>query len=173
MPAIFRSVLLVLGVAALPAAVLAESVPSGQSAVYGSWSVECPAKSGQCAALQKVATDPEGKQVVLGVIIETVAGKAIPQLTFRLPTTAYRQAGAGMKVDDHEPLRAPISACDDKVCEVRAWLSDSLRETLTTGKLLRFAYFVDPERQITLPVSLAGLDQALAHMDKARSKAGN
>ena len=65
------------------------------------------------------------------------------------PSRAVRHAPFGHRE------RAPISACDDKVCEVRAWLSDSLRETLTTGKLLRFAYFVDPERQITLPVSLA------------------
>jgi invasion protein IalB len=141
--------------------------PAQPVATYGSWSVECErdAKPARCAATQKVATDPAGEKVVLGVIAETARGRdARPQLTFRFTNRAFVPAGAGLKIDEHEPMRAPISACDDQVCEVRAWLTPELARRMRNGRLLVFAYFLEPGRQLSMPVSLAGFGKALDRM---------
>lgn len=142
------------------------------SSIHGSWSVECSGDGGKCAATQKVTTDPEGVKVVLGVMVEPAKGKGAPQLTFRMSNRAYVPAGAGLKIDDHEPLRAPISGCDAEVCEVRAWLTPELSRQMRGGKLLIFAYFLDSQRQMSLPVSLDGFGGALDRLGTVSSKTG-
>lgn len=52
------------------------------SSVHGAWSVDCEGRAGKaqatCVASQKVATDPEGKKVVLGVIRNAMRGFLSP-----------------------------------------------------------------------------------------------
>jgi len=136
--------------------------------VFGSWTVECsaPAVGGKCAMTQRVATDPEGKKVILGVIVEGSEGDARYQVIFRLSPNIYVAAGAGMKIDDHDAKRAPISACDKKVCEVRAWLTPELLGEMRDGKLLVFAFFTPEKKQVSVPVSLAGFGAAYDELGK-------
>ena len=158
---------LVLSLALWPPLAAAEQAPT--ASVYGSWSVACKGTgtSRRCAATQKVAADRTGEKVVLGVIVEPGRGaERRPQLTFRFTGKAYVPAGAGLKIDDREPLRAPITGCDAKVCEVRAWLVPELAEPMRVGRLLVFAYFFDEKRQISLPVSLHGFGRALDELER-------
>jgi invasion protein IalB len=148
---------------------LSQSTPT--TTVHGSWSVECSDQGKRCAATQKVATDKAGQQTVLGVILEPAIGKADAQLTFRMTNTAYVPAGAGIKIGNNKPLRAPISSCDDKVCEVRAWLTPELKRQMRTEKLMIFAYFMDAKRQVSLPVSLNGFPAAMDQLAKVQARA--
>lgn len=131
---------------------------------YGSWSVECHGKDGAapCVATQVVAQDPEAKNVVLGVIVETREAGQLPLLTFRFTNQAFRPAGAGIKIDEYEPYRAPISACDDAVCEVRAELAQEMMDKMRSGNILVFAFFLSKDEQASFPVSLNGFSQAIA-----------
>ena len=155
---------------ALPSA--SARAASATTTVHGSWSVECRDQDRHCVASQKVATDPEGQKVVLGVIVEPGSAETGPLLTFRLTAKAYLPAGAGMKIDHHEPLRAPISSCDQAVCEVRARLTPQLSSQLSEGKLLIVAFFVDPKKQVSLPVSLQGFDAAFAKVTGGKPAPG-
>ncbi len=168
-----------LGAAVIPAVffstlVLAQrqTAPAPASIVHGSWSVDCVDNGNRCIATQKVTTDPAGQKTLLGVIVEpgTAKDSKGPLLTFRFTNQANRTAGAGMKIDQREPQRAPISSCDDKVCEVRAWLTPDLRKQMSNGKLLVFAYFVD-KKQVSLPVSLNGFATALDLVTSSKSAA--
>jgi invasion protein IalB len=152
----------------LGALVLASAGPHAEDRAFGSWTVECssPDAGEKCAMTQRVATDPEGKKVVLGVIVEGAPQAAQYQVIFRLSRNAYVPAGAGMKIDDHEPKRAPISACDDKVCEVRAWLTPELLTEMRDGKLLDFAFLTAEKKQVSVPVSLAGFGAAYDALGK-------
>lgn len=111
---------------------------------------------------QRVATDPEGRKVVLGVTLDMPADATKPRISFRLTPTAYREAGAAIKIDDRQPIRTPITACDANVCEVQAWLDADVVGWMKAGRLMQFAYFLDRERQATFPVSLQGFEAALA-----------
>ena len=140
------------------------SVAHAQSEDIGRWTLSCDELEGKarCVATQVIAADPAAKQVVLGVTIEHIAGRQLPQLTFRFTNAALREAGAGLKIDDREPLRAPISACDDKVCEVKSFLAGDLEAQMTAGKMLTFAYFLAENRQqMSVPVSLDGVQQVM------------
>lgn len=134
------------------------------SSVHGAWSVDCEGRAGKaqatCVASQKVATDPEGKKVVLGVIVETATGDKKPRIAFRMTSQAYKQAGIAIKIDDHSPARLKIEVCDEKVCEARGWLTDVLLQQMREGRLLRFAFYIDSKNQITYPVSLDGFGAA-------------
>jgi invasion protein IalB len=132
-------------------------------ATYGAWGVECATENGsqKCLATQIVATDPEGKNVAVGVIVEANAPGELPYITFRFSKMAYVAAGAGLKIDDNEPLRAPITGCDEAVCEVKAQLTENLSTQMRQGKVLIFAYFLDKEKQLSFPVSLDGFTQSL------------
>jgi invasion protein IalB len=148
--------------------VLASAGLHAEDRAFGSWTVECsaPDAGGKCAMTQRVATDPEGKKVVLGAIVERAPQEGRYQVIFRLSRNAYVPAGAGLKIDDHEPKRAPISACDDKVCEVRAWLTPELLTEMRDGKLLVFAFFTPEKKQVSVPVSLSGFGAAYEDLDK-------
>lgn len=136
----------------------------GEAQVYGAWGVECYSenRTTKCVATQMVATDPEGRNVALGVILEPGQPGGLPLLTFRFTNQAFLPAGAGLKIDEHEPYRAPIAACDEAVCEVRAELAEEMAERMRTGNMLVFAFFLDRDNQISFPVSLNGFTRALA-----------
>ncbi len=149
----------------LPA--LSQSAPA--TTLHGSWSVECHDQGKRCAATQKVVTGKTGQNTVLGVILEPGDGKTPPQLTFRMTSKAYVPAGAGIKIGKNKPMQAPISGCDDKICEVRAWLTPELKRQMSSEKLLIFAYFLDAKRQVSLPVSLNGFSAALERLNKVQA----
>lgn len=87
------------------------------------------------------------------------ANQALPHIVFRLSPKADIAAGAAVKVDEQQPFRVPISQCDSAICEVRAPLPEVFLGQMRTGKLLRFAFFID-NKQLTYPVSLDGFDGA-------------
>lgn len=140
--------------------------------VFGAWSVQCATAAGwerpHCTATQLVATDPAGKKAVLGVTLDRVDTQPKPRIAFRLTAAAYRPAGVAIKIDDFKPMRLPLTNCDDRLCETQAWLDDDVVARMRKGKVLQFAYFLDPKNQATYPVSLMGFTEALAALDKRR-----
>jgi invasion protein IalB len=159
--------------------VLGLTIPSVQAAdktsgdVYGAWSIECqmraPPTGRTCVATQVVATDPEGKKAVLGVTVNLGEGGSQGIIAIRMSAAAHRPAGAGIKIDDNAPFRSPIGQCDQKLCEVRAWLNEDVLSQMRAGKLLLFAFFVDEKSQVTFPVSLEGFDEAFQALQSSPS----
>ncbi len=143
---------------------LGADITLAASAVHGAWSVDCKYQSDtnktSCVASQKVATDPLGKKVVLGVIVEPVKDDDRSRITFRMSNKAFKPAGIGIKIDDRPPSRLKINACDENICEARGWLTEDLLGQMRGGRLMRFAFFIDRKNQITYPVSLDGFDAA-------------
>jgi invasion protein IalB len=153
----------------LLAATVTPAIAASDAKSFGAWRVTCDGQTTDgmalCAASQTVATDPEGRKVVLGVIVERIVdGQIRPRITFRMSSKAFVAAGVGIKIDEDPPARLPIGACDNAICEARGWLNEAMTEQLPKGRLLRFAYFVDAKNQITFPVSLDGLAEALDYM---------
>lgn len=134
------------------------------SSVHGAWSVDCnkaaETQETVCVASQRVATDPAGRKVVLGVMVQPVKDDPRPRITFRMSNKALKRAGIGIKIDDQPPARLKINTCDESVCEARGWLDAPLLAQMREGRLLRFAFFIDQRNQITYPVSLEGFDEA-------------
>jgi invasion protein IalB len=143
-----------------------------QSVVHGAWSVDCksPVEKGKarCVASQKVATDPAGRKVVLGVIVEPPNGETKARISFRMTNKAFMRAGVAIKIDDNSPARLSINGCDEKVCEARGWLTDAVLRQMRGGRLLRYAFYIDQKNQITYPVSLDGFDAAFKEIEAAR-----
>ncbi len=159
----------ILRILLLFAATVSPASAASDARTFGAWSVNCTGHTEDskklCAASQSIATDPEGRKVVLGVIVERIVdGQIRPRITFRMSSKAFVAAGVGIKVDGEPPARLPISSCDNAVCEARGWLNEAMTRQLHNGRLLRFAYFVDAEKQITFPVSLNGLGDAMDYM---------
>lgn len=139
---------------------------------FGAWSVECKPRAtnveNPCVASQVVAAEAEkaAKQaVVLGVMVAPTQGEPLPHIIFRFSPGANLKAGAGVKIDQQEAFRVPISQCDDHICEVRSLMSEALLSQMRAGKMLQFAYFLE-NQQLTYPVSLSGFDQAFAALQK-------
>jgi invasion protein IalB len=141
--------------------------------VHGAWRVECPAADAatrSCFATQSVSTDPEGRKVVLGIVVEANAAVPNARITFRMPPVANPDAGIGVKIDDNPPARLAITGCNAKTCEAQGWLAGDMLRQFRTGRLLRFAYFLDKRNQMTVPVTLDGIDAALNEMQATLHK---
>ena len=136
---------------------------------HGAWSVECKPRAGSpeniCVASQVVAVGEAGKQAVLGVMVAPTQGEALPHIIFRFSPGANLKAGVGVKIDQQEAFRVPISQCDNHICEVRSLMPEELLAQMRVGRMLQFAYFLE-KQQLTYPVSLNGFDAAYAALHK-------
>jgi len=158
---------------AMPAPANAEANPPQR---FGAWSVECKPRvtngENPCVASQIVAADAAAKQVVLGVMVAPTPGETLPHIIFRFSPGANIKAGAGVKIDQQEAFRIPITQCDTHICEVRSLMPEALLSQMRSGKLLLFAYFLE-KQQMTTPVPLDGFDAAFAALQKTPPALGN
>lgn len=138
-----------------------------QAEIFGSWSVVCPQKGIKgvgCHISQAVATDPKGKNVLLGISVSLIGASQQTRIDFRLTPAAAHDAGLGLKIDRSSEFRLPISKCDARVCVASAFLDDAMLARFKKGTLCQVAYRLPNKKQVTLPVSLKGFSEAFANL---------
>ncbi len=144
--------------------------------IFGDWSLICPDKGedkSACFISQSVATDPKGQKVLLGISVSFVGTPNVPRIDFRLTPTAVAEAGIGLKIDNGDEFRLPISECDKRICVASGLLDKNMLARLKNGTFCQLAYILPGGKQMTLPVSLKGFSKAysnLTHMVKVNKK---
>ncbi len=153
---------------AMAAASAADRGQVVERSVHGAWSLACAAQQKQrCSLSQVVATDPAGKNVVLGVAVDLFDSATVPTIHFRLSANALREAGLGMKIDETATLRLPIGDCDKQYCQANGRIDDQLMALMRAGKVIQVAFLTAQRKQVTVPVSLSGFDAAIDALREA------
>jgi len=140
---------------------------------YGNWAMSCALAATdegkaveRCMVSQIVVADPRKRQVVLGLTVDFLDSARVPTLRARFSPEAEVRAGIGLKVDAQPDMRLPITSCDSRRCEAVGRLSAPVLDRLRSGRLAQFAYLHKGGKQIVLPLSLSGFDDALAALRK-------
>ncbi len=154
---------------------VAASAPVGQPApgnsterLFGAWSLICSThKPPRCGLTQAVATDPAGKQVVLGAAVHPVPELGKLRLEFRVSPAVDPKAGIGMKFQDGPEYRLPMSGCTAQYCSASGVLEGGIREALENGKAVQLAFMMPGPKQALVPLALAGFKEGVAALEKA------
>jgi invasion protein IalB len=136
--------------------------------LFGSWSLICSKhKPPRCGLTQAVATDPAGKQVVLGAAVHPVPELGKLRLEFRVSSAADPKAGIGMKFQDGPEYRLPMSGCTAQYCTASGVLDGGIREALENGKAVQMAFMMPGPKQALVPLALGGFKEGVAALEKA------
>ena len=132
---------------------------------YQDWRLRCERKSEddpeRCFIMQVAKSEAEKREVLrIGVRYPDPAGPAMVFLT--LPLGVYLPAGLLLQVDDGETLQIPVEICLPNGCHTRMALEGALLKRLKAGQQAKLAFHDSRQKQITVPVSLAGFTAALA-----------
>jgi invasion protein IalB len=153
---------------ALGSPATATSAANSTERLFGSWSLICSTqKPPRCGLTQAVATDPAGKQVVLGAAVHPVPELGKLRLEFRVSGAADPKAGIGMKFQDGPEFRLPMSGCTKQFCAASGVLEGPIRDALENGKAVQLAFMMPGPKQALVPLALAGLKEGLSELEKA------
>lgn len=140
---------------------------------FGAWGFSCAVAANgkgdlaeRCMVSQIVAANPRKRQVVLGLTVDFADSPDVPTLRARFSSRAEPRAGIGIKIDRQPDMRLPISGCDERRCEAVGRLAPPVLKLWKKGKLAQFAYLQRGGKQVVLPISLDGFDEALAALRK-------
>lgn len=106
---------------------------------------------------------------MLGISVRIAASSDSPEMQLRISPAADPRAGVGLKIDNHDDFRLPISGCDERVCQAVGRIRGPVRDQLTSGKYAQVAYFVGGKQQ-TVPVPLDGFAAALVELERLKVK---
>jgi invasion protein IalB len=124
---------------------------------FGRWSLIC-GDSGNCSLSQIVASDPAGKNILLGANVNFAVSREFPTLMLRMPPIIYPKSGVGIKVDDNKDIQVAISQCTKIACQSVIKIDDILLEEFKNGKNVQVAIAIKKEKQLTLVLSLDGFN---------------
>ena len=146
-----------------PAAPAVDGTVKGQ---FGDWQVVCKApppgaKKEICAVTQSV-TDETNENVGLTVMVQNFATEQV--LRVMAPLGVLLPRNLALKVDEADLGQVPFMRCFVVGCQAQIAIDDTLRQKLTTGKTALFVIFRTEEQGIGIPISLAGLSDALASL---------
>ncbi|TKB02381.1 invasion associated locus B family protein [Alteromonas portus] len=131
---------------------------------FGSWSLLCN-ESSACTLSQLVAKDKKATKVLLGVNVDYSHSKDFPVLILKLPKNTLTKNGVGVKIDNFAPLQLPFSGCDENTCQSIIKIDSELLEQMNNGKTMLVAFQKSESQQVTLPISLAGFDEAYVQLN--------
>lgn len=136
---------------------------------FASWGYSCAvagngkgAEVERCMISQMVATNPRERKVVLGLTVDFEDSRTVPTLRARFSADAKREAGIGIKIDEKPEMRLAIGDCNTQRCESLGRMSTPVLKAWSSGKIGKFAFLRQSGKQVLLPISLDGFDQALA-----------
>jgi invasion protein IalB len=158
---------LVAGVA--PASAQRAAAPAVDGTVkgqFGDWQVVCKApppgaKKEICAVTQSV-TDETNENVGLTVMVQNFATEQV--LRVMAPLGVLLPRNLALKVDEADLGQVPFMRCFVVGCQAQIAIDDALRKKLTGGKTALFVIFRTEEQGIGIPISLTGLNEALASL---------
>lgn len=142
---------------------------------FSSWGLSCAVAQDErgsplerCMISQRVAVDPKGEKVVLGLTVDYADSPTVPTIRIRFSPAANAQAGIGIKIDDGPEMRLAINNCNAQRCESVGRLSTQVLKLWRSGKQAQLAFIGHGGKQMLFPVSLAGFDPALSALDRYR-----
>lgn len=152
---------------ALPAAAQKVAAPAVDGTVkgqFGDWQVVCKApppgaKREICAVTQSV-TDESNDNVGLTVMVQNFEKEQV--LRVMAPLGVLLPRNLALQVDGADLGQVPFMRCFVVGCQAQISIDDVLRKKLTSGKTALFVIFRTEEQGIGIPISLAGLPEALA-----------
>lgn len=133
-------------------------------AQHGDWQIVCKppppgAKAEACAAVQSVTAE-DRNNVGLTVYFQKFSNGSRVLRVFA-PLGILLPPGLGLKIDDKDVGHAPFLRCNNFSCFAQVVVDETLAEKLKTGKTAIFVIFQTEETGVGIPISLAGLGQAL------------
>jgi invasion protein IalB len=81
------------------------------------------------------------------------------------PSGVLLPPGLGLKIDDEEIGHAPFVRCHASGCYAQIVVEQVLAEKLKRGKTAVFSIFQTEQNGMGFPISLAGLNQAVAELE--------
>lgn len=149
-----------------------DSGPSRTSATYEDWVVRCERGEGAgapkvCEVAQTLQIGNQQQNLMAQVVLGKLKSDAPLRLVLQLPVGVWLPAGATFTAGDNgKPIAASYKFCI-RACIADTDLSAQDAAALSTASGAASLEFQDRNQaQITLPVSLKGLAQALAARDK-------
>lgn len=118
---------------------------------------------------QRIAVDPQGEKVVLGITVDYADSPTVPTMRIRFSAGANMKAGIGIKIDDRPEMRLAINNCNAQRCESVGRLSPKVLKLWRSGKLAQLVFIEQGGKQVLLPVSLAGFDAALSALGRYKN----
>ena len=137
-------------------------------AQHGDWQLVCKpppagAKAEVCALVQSVTAE-DRNNVGLTVYVQKFSNGARVLRVFA-PLGVLLPPGLGLKIDNQDVGNAPFLRCHSFACYAQVVVDDALIGKLKAGKQAVFIIFQTEEAGIGIPISLNGLDKAMAALN--------
>ncbi len=135
---------------------------------HGDWQLVCKppppgAKAEVCALVQSVTAEDRGN-VGLTVYVQKFSNGTRVLRVFA-PLGVLLPPGLGLKIDNQDVGNAPFLRCHTFACYAQVVMDDALLAKLKAGKQAVFIIFQTEEAGIGIPISLNGLDKAVAALN--------
>ncbi len=135
---------------------------------YKDWRLRCERQKDEdperCFIMQIARTQKDGREVLrIGVRYPEPGKPAMVFLT--LPLGVYLPASLHFRIDDGETLKIPIEICLPNGCHTRMALEGALLRNLKSGRQATLVFRDSQQREIVVPISLAGFTAAFAALN--------
>ena len=155
---------LVAGLLAAGITAVAAQDGAAATAPFGDWTVACErtvgATTDDCAVRQTAAAASDAGVVLTVLFVRGPDGRA-DVLRVLAPLGVLLTSGLSLSVDGEEVGVAGFVRCLPPGCISEVALGEALRDALTSGRRATFAVSLTPQRQAEVPITLAGLGDAL------------
>ena len=144
---------------------------------FSSWGLSCATAQSpegkqveRCMISQMVTNAPKTGKVLLGVTVDYADSNATPTMRFRFAPGAKQKAGVGIKIDNGPEMRLAINSCNEQRCEAVGRLPADVLKLWRNGKLAQLAFIEQGGKQLLLPISLEGFNEALSALRRYLDK---
>lgn len=139
---------------------------------FQDWRLRCEKKTDddpeRCFIMQVAKSEEENREVLrIGVRYPEPDQPAMVFLT--LPLGVYLPTGLLLQIDEGETLQIPVEICLPNGCHTRLALEGDLLKRLKAGQQAKLAFHDSRQKQITVPVSLAGFTAALKALKQSKT----
>ena len=147
---------------------------------YQAWMMRCETRAQPqpettlCGVTSTVTAQVQENEqpVILTKILLRPAKEGAYQLSFELPLAVLLPAGAQLTdAQGEEIIRLPFITCQQTGCEAGAVLTpEQLQQWLTSPEKATVFYSLSNGKRMKLDFSMAGMDQAFAHLERATAE---
>ncbi|MDA1098038.1 MAG: invasion associated locus B family protein [Proteobacteria bacterium] len=132
---------------------------------FQDWRLRCEKETDEsperCFIMQ-IAKTLKDKRDVLRVGVRYPEPDQPAMVFLTLPLGVYLPTGLLLQIDDGETLRIPVEICLPNGCHTRMALEGELLKNLKSGRQAKLAFHDSQQKEISVPVSLAGFTAAFA-----------
>lgn len=156
---------------------VAESPKAGESRdkkeVYQDWALHFSPENSAWILEQRVFVEGNEKSPLVHMAfrkVETKDKKDLLLAVLKVPLGILLDSGLQLRTDNEQPVKISLHHCAAAGCMALWPLQTDLRKKLETGKSAQVIFQLTNGQQVGVPVSLSGLRDGLAALDKKDSK---